>query len=112
MAKFPNVSPEVFTEINRNPRVIELVSKMIEATHDYVTEWDGELSDLHEAAGENPIEALVALANSVQEVADTLVRFRGEGIEIQSENLAEFMQQSEDAFQEMQKNAEGTGPAK
>jgi len=110
MATWPKVSGPVLEDVNQNPSVQQLVSEMIAATREYIDEWDAELTALATSAAQgDAVVALIEMATSVQEVAEQLQRFRLEGIELQMTGIAEFLQRSEEAYQDMKQQADDAG---
>lgn len=110
MADWPTTSPEVWEDVNQNQSIQQLVIRMVEATRAYLVEWDAELMAMEADVEQGrTIESFMDFANSVQEVVEQLQLFREQGIELQAEGLAEFMRQSEEAFQDMQERAEQAG---
>lgn len=110
MARWPKVSPEVLEDVSQNDQVKELVVRMVDATREYIVQWDEELTDIADMAEQNDaINAIIKMADSVQTVSEALQLLRIDSIEVQQQNIAEFMQESEDAFQDMKAKAEEQG---
>ena len=105
---FPDMSPEVWEDVNQNADIAELVARMIDAAQEYIEEWHDELTALADQANQGKaVETFEELANSVEDVISALNSFR-HGIATQQEGIADFMQQSEEAFQQMKDQAEDT----
>lgn len=91
MATWPNVSPETQDLVAASEQVQQLVQGILEATQDYLDEWDQELVQLYSQTTRDPVAVLVELANSVQEAAAQLQRFRQDGLEYQQQQIADLM---------------------
>ncbi len=102
MTTWPTVSPETHNLVAASEPVQQLVQGTIEATQEYLIDWQRELAQLYSQTTRDPVAVLVELANSVQEAAEQLQQFRQDGLEYQQQQIADLMTSVEEQDDELE----------